>query len=494
LAAAFQWLIWRTLNGVPVISDEASYLLQAKLFAAFKWTAPAAPIREFFEQAHVLITPIVASKYPPGHALLLALGAMVGKPGLVPVLLSGVTAGLLFAITRRLANGPIAALAWLIWCFAPVPEGFRPSYFSEATTAATWVAGWWALLRWRDDGRTRWLVMLSLLVAWCAITRPLTAVAYAIPTGAVALTLIVQRRAWRQMTTAVAAGLVVVAILPLWNWRTLGDARRSPYAAYTEAYIPFEHLGFGDNGRRTPTDLPPDLYRQFAPYELVHARYTRATLVAEAGQRAYHVWYWFLGRSTWTAILSVFVLLGIAAGGVPGLIASGAAVALWLAYLPYAHAPSWTLYYYEVLAPLAFLAALGVGRAAALVVARRMPAIEGWSTPKARRVVVGVTVVCLPFALASAGACRANKSKIAAAQTAFAREVKRIPTPAIVFIRYSQNHVVHASYVANDPQLAKAPVWLVYDRGDDDARLRAVAPQRRAFLFDEATWRMVPLQ
>jgi len=61
IATAFQWLIWRTLNGVPVISDEASYLLQAKLFAAFRWTAPAAPIREFFEQAHVLITPIVAS-------------------------------------------------------------------------------------------------------------------------------------------------------------------------------------------------------------------------------------------------------------------------------------------------------------------------------------------------------------------------------------------------------------------------------------------------
>ena len=123
-----------------------------------------------------------------------------------------------------------------------------------------------------------------------------------------------------------------------------------------------------------------------------------------------------------------------------------------------------------------------------------MPATEGWSTPMARRVVVAVTVVCLPFALANAGACRKNKSKIAAAQTAFAREVKRLPTPAVVFIRYSPNHLAHASYVTNDPQLAEAPVWLVYDRGDDDARLRAVAPRRRAFLFDEATWRMVPLQ
>src|SRR5436309_10434222 len=67
------WLVWGDLRRTPVTFEESSYVLQAEIFARFRWSLPTPPMPEFFEQPHVLVTPVLASKFPPGHALLLAL-------------------------------------------------------------------------------------------------------------------------------------------------------------------------------------------------------------------------------------------------------------------------------------------------------------------------------------------------------------------------------------------------------------------------------------
>jgi len=48
ITAGVTWCVWRTLNDVGTIHDEASYLLQAEIFARGQWTAPGAPIPAFF--------------------------------------------------------------------------------------------------------------------------------------------------------------------------------------------------------------------------------------------------------------------------------------------------------------------------------------------------------------------------------------------------------------------------------------------------------------
>jgi hypothetical protein len=485
LTAAMQWLVWRSFKGVPAISDEAAYALQAKLFAHFRWTAPAPPIREFFEQMHVLMSPVVASKYPPGHSLLLAFGAALGMPGLVPVLLGGATGGLLFALARRVGNEYVALLAWLMWTCLPVQEGLRPSYFSEVTTTVTFLLGWWALLRWRDDNRTGWLVLLSVATAWCAVTRPITAVAYAIPTGAVTLAMIRRRRAWRPAMIAIVAGFVVVAILPLWNWRTTGSVLTSPYLAYDHVYLAFEHLGFGDNGGRAPTWLPRDLYYQVAGFANVHAQYTPGTMPHELLLRLRYTWIAYFGNATWSVMLSAFIVVGIFVAGVENLVILATVVTLYAVHLVYAYPASWTIYYYEIIAPLCFLAALGVWRAIQMIAALRGRTA---SPSFARRTMIGVALTCLPFALATQGSKRSGKAAMTWGQTSFARGAERLPTPAIVFIRYAPNHLNQASLVDNDPDFAHAAVWKVYDRGDaENARLRALAPERKAFIYDEAS-------
>src|SRR5262245_728436 len=59
--ALLVWFTWGSLQQGGASHDERAYLLQARIFALGKWVSAAPPIPEFFEQFHVLITPVLAS-------------------------------------------------------------------------------------------------------------------------------------------------------------------------------------------------------------------------------------------------------------------------------------------------------------------------------------------------------------------------------------------------------------------------------------------------
>jgi hypothetical protein len=245
LTTAFYWWLAGAWTPYARVHDEASYLLQAQTFALGRWTNPSPPIPAFFEQYHVFVEPAFFSKYPPGHGLLMVPGIWLGLPALMPMLLHGVAGALLFLLARRVANPWVALLTWVLWLGARANVQFRPTYFSEATSSALWLAGWWALLEWRSTRQRRWLVALAACTGWMAITRPLTAAAFAVPIAIVALWDIVRGRLWRDAAIAFVAGTAVVAIMPLWSQMSLGQVRPSPYTLYSDVYFPFDRMGFG---------------------------------------------------------------------------------------------------------------------------------------------------------------------------------------------------------------------------------------------------------
>ncbi|HEY9230196.1 MAG TPA: hypothetical protein VIP11_26320, partial [Gemmatimonadaceae bacterium] len=98
------WFAWAAIDPLPLVEDETSYVLQSRIFASGHWTAPTPPAPDFFQQPHVLTIPAVASKYPPGHALLMSIGSLFGAPVLVPLLLTGLTGALLFYLVQRVTN------------------------------------------------------------------------------------------------------------------------------------------------------------------------------------------------------------------------------------------------------------------------------------------------------------------------------------------------------------------------------------------------------
>jgi len=502
LSAAATWTVWRSLHDVATVHDEVSYLLQAQIFAHGKWTEPAAPIPAFFEQFHVFTDPVIASKYPPGHSLLLVPGIWLGLPGLVPLLLVALSGVLVFALARRIANPWVALLTFFLWLLGRTELRFHSSYFSENTTTLCWLLGFWALLEWRERREARWLALLTACVAWGGITRPLTMVAFAIPTGIVVVWTLTRGRAWhwRAIVPAAAIGAAIVGILLVSNAKVSGNWRSMPWNVWSREYMPWDAPGFGLDTTPPRRQLSPVMIAFARQFGGLHKDYTLASVPREAWERVSEIAESSLGtfeRPDVRTLLAPFALVGLIllAWGRPvreGRFALVCAIALFVSYLSYAHPAPWTLYYLESSWLLPFASALGLWTLTAMLVERvRMP-----DTQLLRDFAKVPTLATAAFvgALLWFAIPRINGARHYADLSHNTLRGWRtfvnsaIPDQrAILFVRYAPWHYVHESLVANDPDLANARLWIVYDRGAEDAKLTALAPDRATYLFDEQT-------
>jgi hypothetical protein len=485
--------VWGSFAEPAFIHDEAAYLLQAEIFASGRVSGAPPPLPEFFEQYHVLLTPRLAPKYPPGHAILLVPGVWLGLPGLIPVLLYGVAAGFFFATSRRLAGAWVALLAWVVWLSAPEGNIWRCTYLSESTSTAAWMLGGWLLLTWWERGRTRDLVGIAVLTAWLGVTRPLTAVAFAVPVAVLVLAGVRARGGRRPLLASAAAGAAVLALLPLWSRASTGSWSTLPYTHYSRVYFPYEKLGFGLDTTPPRRELPPDMIAYDRDYRRVHIAYTLDSLPRAVIGRVVGAQRDLWGGSDWRPPLLLFFLAGLAALDRRGWFAMAWAPALLLVYLAYAHPPQWGVYYHEVHPALAFVTALGLWRALSWLAAGSWnPDPE--ATPRSAFPAAALTVLALALALSDAVVTKRQVHERVAYHRAFAQVVATIPEPrALVFVRYQAGHNPHRSLIANPSDYTRARVWLVYDRGPDNRRLLHRTPDRAPYLFDEATFTLSPL-
>ena len=471
VSIAVVWYTW--YSPIPKVHDENSYLLQAEIFARGRWTVPSPPLPDFFEQPHVQVVPAVASKYPPGHALLLTLGTLAGFPPAVPLILTGITAALLFGLASRVTNPWVALLSWLIWISSPIVLRFQPGYFSEVTTTPLVLASWWSLLRWRESQLTRWIVALALAIGWGAITRPLTMLAFALPIGVVVVRDVIQLRLWRDFGVAFLTGVAVLSLLPLWSAKTTGDWRVSPIEKYRKDYLPFDKVGF------TPDTSPPRrqinvVLKSTYDYFLVARKEQRiGTLPSIVVDRVVNVATAFFQGMRLPLLL--FAVAGLFVMRVPLRFGVASALVLFVAHLPYAHWAPWTIYYLEAMPLLACLTALGLWRAFTAVTAQR----------RARAGTAFAAMLLLLIAIPTVQRWRRDHEARSALDRTFAERLEALPRPSIVFIRYSPRLVQHMSVVFNYPELEKAPVWVVHDMGARNDELRRLAPDRASFDFEE---------
>lgn len=478
------WWTWGPGEPLPDLHDELAYLLQAKLFAHLRWTAPGPPSPEFFAQAHVLNDPLVASKYPPGHSLLLAIGEAIGSPSFIVILLGALRAGLAYSLARRLTNGAIA-LGTVVLMMHGQSLYFAASFFSETTTGALLLLAWYALLRWREPGerRGRWMVVLALSLGWCAITRPFSAVLFALPIAVVVLRDVWRERRWRELALGIAAGTAVVSILPLWSARTTGDWRVWPVAVYTRDYMPFDRPHFGYDStppRKTP---PPDLAFVNLSLDSVQRSHT----VAELPNIAHDRWMFLADQSWWHPLTEgALAIIGLALVPAAVWLAAATTVVVFFGYLAHPTWPNWTIYYMEIAPVLAFLTVCGL--ALVLRVMAREPE-RSWDWSRAPRAAVAMCVAILftiPMLRREVRFDRSQHANNAIYTREFRNVVAALPGPSVLFVRHATFHEAHRSLVVNDPDFATSNTWVAYDRGDSaNAALMKRIPDRTAFLFDE---------
>lgn len=484
ISAVALWWTWGSLRPVEVIHDETAYLLQATMLASGHLAGPPRPLPEFFEQFQVFASPILAAKYPPGFALALVPGIWLGLPGLMPVVMIGLSGGLIFALGRRIATPGIALLTWAIWFVAPGSIPFRHLIMSETLTTTLWLAGWWCLLEWLAGGALRWLLALAGLAAWCVLTRPLTGAAYALPLIVVAGVMSLRHGRARQLPPALAVAVAVLAILPWQNRVVTGSWRQTAWSHYTAVYAPSDHFGFGVDSTPPQRSLPPDFQDYVWYYGEFHKDFVPSNLprfFRERGAQLLH--------DAWGPLAPVAALLaglGLAAGGGAVLVAASTALLLFLVHLGFAHPPEWSIYYEETWPVLALLTALGAGRLVDLIGARLRreppPASPARASSPALVLLALVVLATAPVHWRDA---RQNYRLLSDYHRRFRDRVAALPGRTIVYVRYARNHIFHRSLISNPADLADARSWIVYDRGADNIRLLATASDRSPYLYFE---------
>jgi len=479
------WWFWGSLREIPISDDEASYLLQAEIFASGRWTAPACPIPEFFEQVHVFVTPVLAGKYPPGHSILLVPGIWLGLPGLVPVILGALGGAFLFALARRISNAWVALLAWVLWTTAPAVLQVQASYFSQTTSTALWMAGWWALLKWRDTGHLRWLLAVGVSLAWGVLTRPLTALAFMVPVVFVVFRTASTRRAWQQLAVAGGIGIAILCLLPFWNLHTVGDWRTTPYARYSQAYFPYEKPGFGVDPTPPLRTLPSAMEAHDRHFRRIHREHTVSALPELLGRRLAAITRVLWGD--WRFFLLLFALLGSFALPQEGTFALLTSGLLVLAYLFHGHSHIWTIYYFELQASLAFLTALGFWRIMSASGEAREETAGHWVRLLLPRNVLAALLLAVAILCGSVvplDGARQARLKNSEDQRLLRAQIAALPaTKAIVFVRHS-GPGAGLRLVRNGPDLQRARAWVVHDRGGENERLLRLAPERVPYLYD----------
>jgi hypothetical protein len=474
LAAGTAWWSWGSLHPLPIIHDEAAYLLQARLFAGGHWRGPAAPIPEFFEQMYVFVSPFMAAKYPPGYSLALVPGIWLHAPALVPVILVGIAGALLFSLARSLANSWVAALAWLLWRSNPDGRFLPPVYMSEQLSTVLWLSSWWAFARWRKSHELRYLLLVAAGLGWGAITRPLTLLAAAIPIGAIVVGDAARERRWRPLLTAGAVGAAILLLLPLWNQKTTGDWRVSPLALHVAWYTPYD-VGFGAPALPLRT-LPPDLAQVAKTLGRSRIQHTIRRIPQLIFERSAYI----RGDAFpgWRIVLVPVLIYALCSIRAAGLVAALTIFIDFALHLPINHPANVSKYYLETYPVLVFLAAAGVW----------MTIVETAPTRAldSRRATAGLFLMLLFLApcVESISRLRGSEFQSHAPKTKFRALLEALPARSVVFVRYSPSHITYRSLIENDADLAREKVWLVYDRGADNARLRAAVPDRTPYLYD----------
>ena len=217
----------------------------------------------------------------------------------------------------------------------------------------------------------------------------------------------------------------------------------------------------------------------------LHAHHVLSSLPSAFALRLLWILLWL--SDGWRLALGVLIVLaGVRASGVER--AGVVTIALLLiAYLVFAHPPVWIVYYVEVLPIFYFLAAREIGRVVHTFGGLESDASVRWPAPVANAS-LAIALLLLPFGVNDVWRVRAANDVRSAFHRAFEAAMAKLPPEkAIVFVSYPASRNPHLDLPRNEPDLASALRWVVFDRGARNAELRALAPGRAAYRLDAAT-------
>lgn len=251
-----QWMGARVFLGMPVSTDEGSYVFQSYTFRDGAVSRPYPAMGTIIRRPNDMLIMDRevgwVSRYPPGHALWLLPGTFLDSPRGMVTLASGLAV---------LGVGVAAILLGIPVVVVPVMVLVSPFFLLMYGTLLSHTSGWVAVtvllaayIRMRQTGRVIYGVIAGLAWALLFLNRTYTAVLLALPFAVDSIVLLVMRRNWvefrRAAVFAVCACCGIFGYL-FYNWLVSGDPLTPTYLFYDAT----QTLGFG---RRHLHGLPVD--------------------------------------------------------------------------------------------------------------------------------------------------------------------------------------------------------------------------------------------
>jgi hypothetical protein len=256
LASAF--VTQRVFEGIPHIEDEIAYVWQAKALAEghLKLSSPL--------QTKSMLVPFIVDyqgerfgKYPPGWPVLLSLAIQLQVRAWINPLMAGLGVWLTYQLGKRAFNQLVGLLAAGLTITSPfflMNSGSLLSHPFGLVLSAAFALGWLEAF-WKDKDidaanniattRNQWgfAVLSALALGVLILTRPMTALAVALPFAMHGVYLLLRTDNVTRLRLLVFGLLVIifVGLFFLWQYLLTGDSFLNPYTLWWS----YDKVGFG---------------------------------------------------------------------------------------------------------------------------------------------------------------------------------------------------------------------------------------------------------
>lgn len=241
----------RVFEKMAHIEDEMAYVWQAQAIARGTISVPI-PVPE---SSNSFLVPFVVDynhhrfgKYPLGWPIVLAVGVLTGLRDWVNPLLAGFGVWLTYSLGKRIFGELVGLLAAALTITSPfflMNSGSLLSHPFGLVLSLAFVIAWLDAFAGTGGKLNPWLPALTagLTLAVMALTRPLTAVAVALPFGLHGLYLL-WRGPWETRRRVLAVGAIALILGSLhlvWQYAVTGDPFLNPYTLWWK----YDTVGFG---------------------------------------------------------------------------------------------------------------------------------------------------------------------------------------------------------------------------------------------------------
>lgn len=246
----------------PKYQDEYSYLLQTRMLSSGRLWLPAPAHPHFFESFQVVTEPVYASVYFPGAAMLYVPGQWLQLPAwAMPLLLSGLSVGMMYVVFTRLTDGVGGLLGALMLIGLPIFRKQSIMFMAQVPVLLLILVAVWGWLNWRRDHSIRWSIVTGAAIGWAMITRPLDGLCAALP---IAIAMLMENRSLRAIVPAVIASLPFAVVQLCFNVAVTGSALQTPFSFYAERSLPQTSLGFhGFDEQARPQSVLPQKHAYY---------------------------------------------------------------------------------------------------------------------------------------------------------------------------------------------------------------------------------------